>query len=300
MKQWCLSEIIRAMSFEVECAARGADLLGECPLWDGRELWWIDILGPALKRLDPSSGAVRALALPEAIGSFALRRAGEMLAAMKSGLYLLDPDNGKRECIARPEAGLPQNRFNDGRCDRDGRFWAGTMKDEGKREPVGSLYRLDPDRRCTRQREALYVPNNLCWSPDGATMHLSDTHRHVIWAFDYERGTGAISRERVFADSADLHPDGACIDAEGCMWSCQYGGWRIVRYTPAGKIDRVLKLPVANPTCCCFGGAALDTLYVTSATQKLAPDELARQPLAGSVLALRPGVKGLPESRFAG
>jgi len=287
------------MSFQVECAARGADLLGECPLWDGRELWWVDILGPALKRLEPASGKLRALGLPEAIGSFAFRRAGGILAAMKSGLYFLDPDDGRLECVALPEPGLPENRFNDGRCDRDGRFWAGTMK-EGKREPVGALYRLDADRRCTRQRDKLYVPNSLCWSPDGRTMYLSDTHRHVIWAFDYDRASGAISGERVFADAGDGRPDGACIDAESCLWSCDYGGGRIVRYAPDGKVDRVLALPVANPTCCCFGGPALDTLYVTTATQKLAPDELARQPLAGSVLALRPGAKGLPESRYAG
>jgi len=288
------------MSFQVECAARGADLLGECPLWDGRELWWVDILAPALKRLDPASGAVRALALPEPIGSFALRRAGGILAAMKSGLYFLNPEDGALECVAQPELARPQNRFNDGRCDRDGRFWAGTMKDEGPREPAGSLYRLDADRRCTRGRGNLYVPNSLCWSPDGATMYLSDTHRHVIWAYAYDRASGAPSSERVFAQGDALHPDGACVDAEGCVWSCQYGGWRIVRFTPAGAIDRVLELPVANPTCCCFGGEALDTLYVATATQKLAPEALARQPLAGSVLALRPGAKGLPESRFAG
>ena len=102
-------------------------------------------------------------------------------------------------------------------------------------------------------------------------MYFSDTHRHTIWACDYDRASGAISGERVFADADDLHPDGACVDAEGCLWSCQYGGWRIVRYTPAGKVDRVIELPLANPTCCCFGGDALDTLYVTSATQKLAP-----------------------------
>ena len=290
------------MQFHIECAAPGADRLGECPLWDeqGRELWWVDILGPALKRLDLARGTVRALALPEPIGSFALRRNGGVVAAMKSGFYYLDPENGKLDCVARPEPGLPQNRFNDGRCDRDGRFWAGTMKDAGKREPVGALYRLDAGGACTRARENLYVPNGLSWSPDGRTMYFSDTHRHVIWAYDFDRAAGAIFSERVFAEADDLHPDGACVDAEGCLWSCQYGGWRIVRYTPAGKVERVIALPVANPTCCCFGGAALDTLYVTTATQKLTPDELARQPLAGSVLALRPGVTGLPESRFAG
>jgi sugar lactone lactonase YvrE len=290
---------MQAMQFRIECAAFGADRLGECPLWDGRELWWVDILAPALRRLDPASGERRDLALPEAIGSFAFRRAGGILAAMKSGLYFLNSENGGLDSVARPEAALPDNRFNDGRCDRDGRFWAGTMK-EGRREPVGALYRLDAGGECARVRENLYVPNGLCWSPDGRTMYFSDTHRHIIWAYDYDRAGGAISSERVFAEGGDLHPDGACVDAEGCVWSCQYGGWRIVRYTPAGALDLAVPLPVQNPTCCCFGGAGFDTLYVTSAAQKLAPDELAKQPLAGSVLALRPGATGLPESRFGG
>jgi sugar lactone lactonase YvrE len=252
-----------------------------------------------VKRLDVGSGAIVVRALPEVIGSIAFRERGGLLAATKSGIHLLDLDQGSLAPLARPEAHLPDNRFNDGRCDRHGRFWAGTMCDV-RRDPVGTLYRLDADLACTPLRNAIIIPNSLAWSPDGRTMFFADTNRHTIWAWDYDPDSGAACRERVFADTGTGRPDGSCVDAEGCLWNAEYGTWRIVRYTPLGKVDRVIELPVANPTCCCFGGARLDELYVTSARQWLSADDLARQPLAGSVFALRPGVRGLPEGRFAG
>lgn len=289
------------MSFQVEVAARGADRLGECPLWDEREnaLWWVDSRWPAAKRLDPSSGAVMMVVLREVVGSIALREAGGLLAATKSGLHLLDPSSGALEARANPEAHLPDNRFNDGRCDRQGRFWAGTMSD-ARRDPVGSLYRFEPDFACTRLRNAIIIPNSLAFSADNRTMYFADTNRHTIWAYDYDPATGAATRERVFADTGGGRPDGSCVDAEGCLWNAEYGSGRLVRYTPAGTVDRAIDVPVSNPTCCAFGGEDLGTLYVTTATQRLTPEDLARQPLAGSLLALRPGVKGLPEGRFAG
>ncbi|HZN85210.1 MAG TPA: SMP-30/gluconolactonase/LRE family protein [Burkholderiales bacterium] len=289
------------MAFQVEVAARGADLLGECPLWDerGRLLWWVDSRWPAVKQLDPASGAVMMLVLPEVVGSIAFREQGGLLAATKSGIHFLDAASGALEARANPEAALPENRFNDGRCDRAGRFWAGTMSDV-KRDPVGSLYRFDADMACTRLRNAVVIPNSLAFSPDGGRMYFADTMRHILWAYDYDPASGAATNERVFADAGAGRPDGSCVDAEGCLWNAEYGGWRLVRYTPAGKVDRVVEVPVANPTCCCFGGEDLGTLYVTTARQRLSPEELARQPLAGSLLALRPGVQGLPEGRFAG
>lgn len=289
------------MAFQVEVAARGADLLGECPLWDerGRLLWWVDSRWPAVKQLDPASGAVMMLVLPEVVGSIAFREQGGFLAATRSGIHFLDAASGALEARATPEAALPENRFNDGRCDRAGRFWAGTMSDV-KRDPVGSLYRFDADMACTRLRNAVVIPNSLAFSPDGRRMYFADTMRHTLWAYDYDPASGAATNERVFADAGAGRPDGSCVDAEGCLWNAEYGGWRLVRYTPAGKVDRVVEVPVANPTCCCFGGEDLGTLYVTTARQRLSPEDLAKQPLAGSLLALRPGVQGLPEGRFAG
>jgi len=289
------------MAFQVELAARGADRLGECPLWDEREsmLWWVDSRWPALKRFDPATGAVMMQVLPEVVGSIAFRDQGGLLAATKSGLHVLDGSGGALEPRANPEAHLPENRFNDGRCDRAGRFWAGTMCD-ARRDPTGSLYRFDADFACVKLRNAIIIPNGLAFSPDNRTMYFADTNRHTIWAWDYDLASGAATHERVFADTGAGRPDGSCVDADGGLWNAQYGGGRLVRYAPTGKVDRVVEVPVANPTCCAFGGDDLGTLYVTTATQRLSPDDLAQQPLAGSLLALRPGVKGLPEGRFAG
>ena len=289
------------MNSAIEIAAPGADQLGECPIWDERSrlLWWVDSRAPAVQRLDPASGAVTVLPLPETVGSIAFRERGGLLAATQSGIHFFDPASGALTAAARPEAHLPDNRFNDGRCDRAGRFWAGTMSDV-RRDPVGSLYRLDANLDCTPLRNAVVIPNSLAWSPDGRTMYFADTNRRTIWTWDYDPASGAATRERVFADTGAGRPDGSCVDADGGLWNAEYGAGRIVRYTPAGKSDRTIELPVANPTCCCFGGARLDELYITTARQRLTPEELAQQPLAGSLLCVRPGAAGLPESRFGG
>lgn len=290
------------MRTEWQCLVQAQDVLGECTLWCEREqvLWWIDSRAPALYRHSPARGETTALRLPEVIGSFCLRQGEGMVAALASGLHFLDPRTGALDPIAAPETALPENRFNDGRCDRGGRFFAGTMSDV-RREPVGSLYRLDPDLRCTRLRGGIIVPNSIAWSPDNRRMYFADTYRAQILVYDYDMDTGAIANERLFVDAAGHpgRPDGSCVDADGCLWNAEYGGARVVRYTPAGRRDRVLALPVSNPTCCCFGGPALDTLFISSARQRLTPEQLAAQPLAGSVFAARPGVTGLPEGRFA-
>jgi sugar lactone lactonase YvrE len=292
------------MKIVAESVIASQDVLGECTLWCERDavLWWVDIRAPALKRFDPATGATRALALPEVIGSFGLTRSGErMIAAMKSGLYWLDPQSGRLALAAAPERDLPANRFNDGRCDRAGRYWAGTMKD-GQREPVGSLYRLTSDLQCTRIRGDVFVPNSIAWSPDDRLMYFADTHRGSIWVYDFDASEGTIANERVFADCAGRkgRPDGSCVDADGCLWNAEYAGGRVLRYTPDGRIDRMVEIPTSNPTCCCFGGKQLDTLYVSTARQRMTPEQLASEPLAGNVFACRPGVQGLPEARFAG
>jgi sugar lactone lactonase YvrE len=289
------------MALQVDCVVRGRELLAECPLWDERTgtLWWVDILAPNLKSF---KGSVTTYPLPEAMGSFAFRDKEGLVAAMKSGLYFLDPKKGERRQIAQPESDQPHNRFNDGRCDRAGRFWAGTMVAHPPRRPSGALYRLSPTGACARIRPGVIIPNSLAWSPDGRTMYFADTVRELIWSFDYDLQSGDMSNERVFADCAANpgYPDGSCVDADGCLWNAEYGGGRVVRYTPSGKIDRVIELPVQNPTCCCFGGARFDTLYITTAAQELKEKDLEKQPLAGSLLAVNPGSSGLPESRFAG
>jgi len=289
------------MTTAVELLVRGEDVLGESPLWDERsgQLFWVDSRGPALKRVIPGRSGVTVVAMDEMVGSIAFRERGGLLAATKSGIHFLDPETGSLAVAVRPEAALPDNRFNDGRCDRNGRFWAGTMSDV-RREPVGSLYRLDATLACTPVRNAIIIPNSLAWSPDGRTMYFADTNRHTIWTWDYDPASGSATRERVFVDTGAGRPDGSCVDADGCLWNAEYGAGRLVRYTPAGKVDRLLPVPVDNPTCCCFGGPGMDELYITTARQRLTPDQLSRQPLAGSVLVAHPGVGGLLEGRFAG
>lgn len=281
-----------------EVAVASRDLLGECPLWDEREqaLWWVDIHAPAVKRFDPASGEVRVLPMPEPVGSLALRSGGGLLAALQSGIFILD-ETGQLKLFSRPEQHPTDHRLNDGRCDRAGRFWVGSMA-EATMAPTGALYRLSADGACPRIRGGISVPNSLAWSPDGRTMYFADSARDTIWRYDYSTETGEASNERVFARTERGHPDGSCVDADGCLWNAHYAGGCVVRYTSEGKIDRVIELPVSNPTCCAFGGRELDTLFVTSASQRLSPEKLARQPLAGSVFAVRPGVRGLAESRF--
>ena len=270
------------MSASVERLVDSRDRLGECPIWDEREqcLWWVDIHGQAIRRF---SSAIESFPVPERVGSLAFSEQGGLLAAMHSGIYIWD-NEASRLLAPMPANGATQ-RFNDGRCDRAGRFWVGTLQ-EPDFPPTGRLFCLNGGNLELRRR-AIAVPNSLAWSPDGRTMYFADSPRHKIWAFDYDLETGEASRERLFAAPHPGFPDGSCVDADGCLWNAEYGAARVVRYTPAGKIDRVIDMPVKEPTCCCFGGAKLDTLYITSAN-------------GGGVFALVPGATGLPESRFAG
>jgi sugar lactone lactonase YvrE len=286
----------------VDVLLQRSDRLGECPLWDEREraLYWVDIRAPALHRCEPGRRAVETWPLPETVGSIALRAPGGFVLALQSGIYRVDRPGDPPALIVEPEPERPSNRLNDGRCDPAGRFWVGSMN-ELSRDPLGRLFRIGPDGRCTRALDDILIPNSLAWSPDGCTMYFADTLRSTIWAFDYDPPSGEMSNRRIFRDMRDHpgHPDGSAVDVEGCLWNCEYGGWRVVRYRPNGEIDRAIRLPVSQPTCCCFGDADLRTLYVTSASQQLSPEQLAQQPLAGSVFAIRLDVAGLPEHRFA-
>jgi sugar lactone lactonase YvrE len=286
-----------------EVAVRSEDTLGESPIWCDRTgtLTWVDSRAPSINRWDPSTGSVIRFVAPKLIGSIGFREQGGWIAALQDGLYFVDPDTGSFEAVARPEADLPDNRFNDGRVDRQGRFWAGTMNDR-RRDPTGSLYRFDPDRSLSRHLTDIIVPNSLAWSPESERMYFADTYRHRIMSFDFDAASGTLSGERLFADclGGPGRPDGSAIDEDGCLWNAEYAGSRLVRYTPGGRIDRVIPMPFSNPTCCTFGGLRLETLFVTSARQRLSPEQLALEPLAGSVLALAVGARGLPEPRFLG
>jgi sugar lactone lactonase YvrE len=279
--------------------------LGECPTWCGREqvLYWADIYKKTLNRFDPATGENRSWNLPETLGSFGLREGGGAVLALKSGFHFFDFDTNALTSVADVDEGhLPKNRLNDGRCDRAGRFWAGTMQDppDAKR-PTGTLYRLGTDRQASAMVGGLIVSNGLAFSPDDKILYVSDSHAAVrtIWAYDFDLAEGSIRNQRVFVDTRGMpgRPDGAAVDADGCYWMAAADGWELVRFTPAGKVDMTVKLPIQKPTMPAFGGPNLDTIYVTSI--RPAGVDLSAQPLAGGLFAIDAGIKGLPEPRFA-
>lgn len=286
---------------EIRLAAKAANILGEVPVWDveSQSLWWIDIEGKLLQQLHHPSGVVTQWTMPERVGSFALCRTGGIVCAFASGFAFYDLETGETNWIARPEAGTPRNRFNDGKVDRNGRFWAGTMDDKLS-ERTGALYRLDPDLSVHCMETKIGISNALCWSPDNSKFYFADTMQQEIWQYDYVAETGMISQRRLFAHTRDQpgNPDGATIDSEGFLWNAQWDGWRLVRYAPDGSVDRIVELPVQKPTSVIFGGRNLETLYVTTAIWDLSEEALAEQPWAGSLLAVDVGVCGLPERRF--
>jgi sugar lactone lactonase YvrE len=283
----------------IAAAVEAHDALGECCLWcpATQRLWWIDIQKPCLQSYDPVHGEHRVFPLPGRFcGCAALRQSGGFVLALDEGLHGFDPATGRLELLVDAEPDRPGNRYNDGRCDRRGRLWISTMNVDAH-TTTGAFYRIGPDRSARRILDALTIPNSTAFSPDDRTLYLSDTPQHVIWAFDFDIDAGAIANRRVFADlvARRAFPDGSCVDAEGFLWNAEYGGHRLTRYAPDGRIDRTVELPVTNPTCCCFGGEALDTLYVTSAG-----GERPAAPIEGSLLAIDVGIRGLPEAALAG
>jgi sugar lactone lactonase YvrE len=243
-------------------------------------------------------GADEVIPTPLHVGAVAPRALGGYVAALQDGFWVVGV--GEPEPIARIPEARPGLRFNDGKCDPAGRFWAGTMAYD-ERPGAGSLYRLEPDARVTRVLDDVGISNGLAWSPDGGTMYYVDSLTRRIDAFSFDPASGAIGDRRVLVSIPPEagYPDGLTVDTEGGLWVALWGGSALHRYVD-GRLDHVADLPVTRPTNCTFGGDDLDELYVTSATKDLSPGERRVQPLAGAVLRLRPGVRGLPATAFAG
>lgn len=288
---------------EVRCVLDARANLAEGPIWDAERglLWWVDIKVPMLHAFDPESGDDRIFPVPDVLGAAVPRASGGLVLALRDGFYAYDPETAEARVIARPERDRPGNRFNDGKCDRRGRFWAGTM-DDAEVEPRGDLYRLDPDGSTAHFPAGFVVTNGLGWSPDDRIMYFTDSVGQVIHAYDYDIETGNIDNRREFVrtDPDGGYPDGLAVDGEGFVWSAHWDGWRVTRYDPDGRVERVLDLPVPRVTSCAFGGADLSTLYITSARVGLDAAGLERAPLSGGIFALQPGVSGLPERGYAG
>jgi len=276
--------------------------VGESPVWHAGDaaLYWTDIPNRTLWRFDPSSGQTHQWAVPEMAGCIAMTADGGWLLAMETGLFRIGKLTPGQTVSAIDRVATVQHshggmRFNDGRCDRQGRFWAGTMvMDMSLAATDGKLYRFDARTGALDVvREEMITPNGLAFSPDGRTMYVSDSHpaRQAVWAYDFDTDTGTPSNGRLFIDMNKYpgRPDGAAVDEDGCYWICGNDAGQVHRFTPDGRLDRSVAVPFAKPAMCAFGGAGLDTLYVTS----IRTDDT--DPLSGAVVALRPGVRGLAE-----
>ncbi|WP_168790842.1 SMP-30/gluconolactonase/LRE family protein [Paraburkholderia aromaticivorans] len=296
----------------VEAAGQAPASVGESPVWRVAEqaLYWVDIPAQKIVRLRIDSGERSEWLLPEKVACIAFDHRGTVLAGCETGLFAVtltestangEPVQVTGRKLATPDFACDDMRFNDGRCDRQGRFWAGTMvQDMAAAKPAGALYRFDERGVLSAPVvDALITQNGLAWSPDGTIMYLSDSHplRRQIWAFDYDVETGEPRNRRVFAD-LNHHagrPDGAAVDADGCYWICANDAGLLLRFTPEGKLDRQIAVPAIKPAMCAFGGRDLDTLFVTSIRPAANASEH-----DGHLFAVRPGVTGLPEPEFAG
>lgn len=288
---------------EVTCVWETQAELGEGPLWVAGEqaLYWVDIRGQQVHRFTPGSGERRTWTFNQPITSLAVRQSGGFIGTVPDGFARIDFAAVSIEPVTLPEAHLPENRFNDGKVDGNGRYWAGSMDNAGKKAS-GFLYRLDPDLSLHQLDEGYTISNGPAFSVDGKTMYHTNTVKKTIFAFDLHED-GTIGRKRPFiqlTDDAEGHPDGMTVDSENCLWLAHYGGARVTRYSPAGEVMQVVPLPVPNVTSCAFGGANLDTLYITTASQEMSPTDLDKYPLSGSLFAYHPGVAGLPTPLFAG
>jgi len=275
---------------------------GESPVWDeaGQRLWWTDIPGRKIHRLDPLSSRHESFDMPGRVGCFALRRGGGLIVAMEHGFSFFDPETGALEEIAKPEAGLSKHRFNDGRCDREGRFLAGSMN-LTRDAASAKLWRVDRDQTVTEVLDDSTIANGLAFDAAGRTMYWVDGGRRQIFRFDYSE-EGAANNRRVFQDdgTAPGRPDGGAVDAEGCYWSARWMGGCVARFKPDGRLDRIIDVPAKRVTMCAFGGADYRTLFITTAHEGMSAEERAAEPHAGDIFASELDVAGLPEPLFEG
>ncbi len=276
--------------------------IAEGPFWDQEKqlLYWVDILEKTINIYNPVVGKNEIIQLEKMIGALIPAENGKMLAALEDGLYLIDPETSEQEFLVNPESNTEQTRFNDGKCDRKGRFWVGTMDLEENRE-LGTLYCLDRELNLEEKVKNVKISNGLAWSLDNQTMYYIDSPTKEVLAFDYDLETAEITNKRVIIEIPEGEgvPDGMTIDAEGKLWIAHFGGAQVSRWDPDSgeKIDSA-QLPVSNVTSCAFGGKNLEDLYITTASVGLSEEEKKEQPHAGGIYRYQAGVKGLAAVKF--
>ncbi|MXZ21431.1 MAG: SMP-30/gluconolactonase/LRE family protein [Caldilineaceae bacterium SB0665_bin_25] len=292
------------MSISVDLLIDAHALVGEGPIWDADEnvLWWVDIMSSKLYAYDPATEANREWDVGQHVGTVVQRASGGLMLALKDGFAAFDPASGAVEMLVDPESHLPDNRFNDGKCDPAGRFWAGTMAYDDQSDQ-GSVYRMDTDHSVHKMIEDIGISNGIIWSLDAKTMYYTDSLDFAIRAYDYDAGTGDIDNERIAIDIPEEmgFADGFTIDEEGMLWVAHYGASRVRRWNPdtAAVLAEVV-LPTSAITACAFGGPNLDQLYITSASFRMSDAEKAEQPHAGGLFVAGPGVRGVASDKFGG
>lgn len=289
------------MSLRVSRISATADMLGESPVWDGarQRLYWVDGVSRRVRSYDPAGGAINDWPVPSTIGSVALGQGNTLIAALLDGIYSLDLASGAAAPLFRPEPADPRVRFNDGKMDRFGRFLCGSMGIHA--DPLGQLFRIDAAGVSAVLASGIRISNTLCFSPDGSTMYFADSLDRAIRSYRYGPGDEAGGEPRILVDTAPYNsgPDGATVDAEGCLWVVLVQVGKIARFTPEGALDRLIDAPTDLPSCVAFGGPGLSTLYVTSIKDSGSGRAISRHPNGGFLFAIEGlGVRGLPEARF--
>ena len=280
--------------------------LGEGPLWDPERavLWWVDIEAGHVHRYDPASAENKTFEIGQRVGTVVVRESGGLMLALQNGLASYDPDTGKLEIHGDPEADMPDNRFNDGKCDPEGRFWAGTMNFvDPRNHHTGSLYSLDLQGNVTKHLSDIGVSNGIVWSSDARTMFYVDSMARRVDAFDYDRQSGKITNRRSVFDVPEEMggPDGMAIDTDDKLWVAFYRGSCVAQIDPQnGQVLTRINLPVRQVTACAFGGPNMDDLYITTARENLDEAAIAEQPLAGNLFHVRPGARGVVFASYRG
>jgi L-arabinonolactonase len=290
------------MPLRAEIVVDGKNELGEGVIWSPAhgEVQWTDIFGRRFFAYRPSDGATRAVELPDRLACFAPLVGSSLLAGFAGGLEVFDLNGGARKPIEAVEPDRPTTRVNDGKLDRRGRLVFGTMDENpaGAR-PIGQVYAYADGASPRALVSGVRISNSIAFSPDGLRMYFADTPTKVIRAYAYDPDSGHLSGERTFAETKGPgSPDGSTVDADGCLWNAEWGGGRVVRYTPDGRVDRIIPLPCTQVTCCAFGGARLDQLYVTTARTGLDTAALVSEPHAGALFVIDAGVSGLADTPF--
>lgn len=278
--------------------------VGESPVYDDRRdaLWFCDIVGRSLNQVSMTSRKLEKWDFPSEVCSLGLAESGRLVIALRDEIVIFDPETGEQQTIASIEAGLSETRLNDGKIGPDGAFWVGTMDDSKRatKEPIAALYRVESNGKVEQKIDGLRISNGLAFSPDGATMFHSDTRGPWIDRWQLDKATGAISQRKRIAvlDDSTGRPDGGATDAEGCYWSAGVSAARLNRFSEEGDLIESYPVPVASPTMPCFGGADLDTLFVTSLRYNRPDVLIEKYPLTGSVIYGKSQILGAPIARF--